>query len=102
MISTLMVITSMAMFAFPKQLRGNRIPAPHEQIDSIDTHKSTTKAEQQQSEMQQPDDDAPPQLKGMKFLSSCLFSLFRSSYPGYYHVFFLISIQIFRRRLKSI
>lgn len=56
------------MFAFPKQLRGNRIPAPHEQIDSIDTHKSSAKIEQQQQQqqqpLQQPDDEAPPQLKG--------------------------------------
>lgn len=65
MISTLMIITSLAMFAFPKQLRGNRIPAPHEQIDSIDAHKSTTKVEQQQ---QQVEEDAPPQLKGMNFV----------------------------------
>lgn len=62
-----MIITSMAMFAFPKQLRGNRIPAPHEQIDSIDAHKSSTKMEQQQQLQQQPDEDTPPQLKGIKF-----------------------------------
>lgn len=68
MISTLMIITSIAMLAFPKQLRGNRIPAPHEQIDSIDAHKSTAKVEQQQQlqpHHQQLDDEAPPRLKGI-------------------------------------
>lgn len=67
MISTLMIITSIAMLAFPKQLRGNRIPAPHEQIDSIDAHKSSAKVEQQQplQQHQQLDDEAPPRLKGI-------------------------------------
>lgn len=70
MISTLMIITSMAMLAFPKQLRGNRIPAPHEQIDSIDAHKSTAKVEQQQQQHhQQLDDEAPPRLKGISINS---------------------------------
>lgn len=74
MISSLMIITSLAMFAFPKQLRGNRIPAPHEQIDSIDAHKSSTKMEQQQQLQQQPDEDAPPTLKGINsaFFVSCM------------------------------
>lgn len=56
MISSLMIITSLAMLAFPKQLRGNRIPAPH-QVDSIDVHKPVTK-------MEQPEEESVPQLKG--------------------------------------
>lgn len=80
MISTLMIITSIAMLAFPKQLRGNRIPAPHEQIDSIDAHKSTAKVEQQQQLQQHQllDDEAPPRLKGILII--LFFStFFRSS-----------------------
>lgn len=57
MISTLMIITSMAMLAFPKQLRGNRIPAPH-QVESIDAHKTAPRVEQQ------PEEESIPQLKG--------------------------------------
>lgn len=62
MISSLMIITSIAMLAFPKTLRGNRIPAPH-QVDSIDAHKSvqTTKVEPQEEE-------SIPQLKGIPSL----------------------------------
>ncbi|XP_031619766.1 solute carrier organic anion transporter family member 74D isoform X2 [Contarinia nasturtii] len=55
MISSLMIITSLAMLAFPKQLRGNRIPAPH-QVDSIDVHKTINKIEQ-------PEEESKPQLK---------------------------------------
>lgn len=57
MISSLMIVTSLAMLAFPKQLRGNRIPAPH-QIESIDAHKPAPKTEQ-------PEEDTAPQLKGI-------------------------------------
>lgn len=58
MISSLMLVTAMAMFAFPKQLRGNRIPAPN-QIESIDAHKPDPKTKQ-------PDEEDPvPQLKGL-------------------------------------
>lgn len=56
MISSLMIITSLAMLAFPRQLRGNRIPAPH-QIESIDAHKTAPKLEQ-------PEEESIPQLKG--------------------------------------
>lgn len=57
MISSLMIITSLAMLAFPKQLRGNRIPAPN-QVDSIDAHKTTPKTDQ-------PEEESVPQLKGL-------------------------------------
>lgn len=30
MISSLMILTALAMFAFPKHLRGHRIPSPHQ------------------------------------------------------------------------
>lgn len=60
MISSLMIITSVAMLAFPKQLRGNRIPAPH-QVESIDAHKAAPKVEQQ------PEEESIPQLKGKPF-----------------------------------
>lgn len=70
MISSLMIVTSLAMFAFPKQLRGNRIPAPH-QIESIDAHKPVPKTEQST-------EDTAPQLKGIhrssvqfNFIKSC-------------------------------
>lgn len=53
MISILMIITSLAMFAFPKQLRGNRIPSPHQAIDS---HKKSPPPIEEE--------DAKPQLKG--------------------------------------
>lgn len=65
MISTLMIITSTAMLAFPKQLRGNRIPAPH-QVESIDAHKTAPKVEQQ------PEEESVPQLKGGYFMR-CVF-----------------------------
>lgn len=55
MISGLMIITSIAMLAFPKQLRGNRIPSPH-QVESIDAHKATPKEDKLEEER--------PQLKG--------------------------------------
>lgn len=54
MISVLMIITSLAMFAFPKQLRGNRIPSPHQAIDA----KKKPPAEVEE-------EDVKPQLKGM-------------------------------------
>lgn len=60
MISSLMIIASLAMFAFPKQLRGNRIPAPH-QIDAIDGHKAAPKIE--------PEEESIPQLKGMHVIT---------------------------------
>lgn len=56
MISSLMIVTALAMLAFPKQLRGNRIPAPH-QIETIDGHKSAPKTEL-------PEEESIPQLKG--------------------------------------
>lgn len=73
MISTLMIFTSLAMLAFPKQLRGNRIPAPY-QIESMDAHKPIQKLEEEEEETK-------PQLKGMhiydfsfKLLLSYIFS----------------------------
>lgn len=65
MISSLMIVTSLAMLAFPKQLRGNRIPAPH-QVDAIDAHKTAPKAEQQEEE-------SVPTLKGRHFEIIILF-----------------------------
>lgn len=65
MISGLMIITSLAMFAFPKQLRGNRIPSPHQ---SIDPHKQESKVEEE---------DVKPQLKGKNgasYLSQSVFN----------------------------
>lgn len=56
MISSLMIVTSLAMLAFPKQLRGNRIPAPH-QVDAIDAHKTAPKTDQ-------PEEESVPTLKG--------------------------------------
>lgn len=61
MISSLMIVTSLAMLAFPKTLRGNRIPAPH-RVDSIDAHKSVAKVEPQEEE-------SVPQLKGVQQLN---------------------------------
>lgn len=55
MISVLMMITSVAMLAFPKQLRGNRIPSPH-QVETIDAHKAMQKVEEV---------EVRPQLKGI-------------------------------------
>lgn len=59
MISGLMIITSIAMLAFPKQLRGNRIPSPH-QVESIDAHKVIKKEEKL--------DEERPQLKGTQII----------------------------------
>lgn len=64
MISALMIITSIAMLAFPKQLRGNRIPATH-QVDTIDAHKSAANKLEQQ-----PEEESIPQLKGTFFIRS--------------------------------
>lgn len=50
-----MMITSVAMLAFPKQLRGNRIPSPH-QVETIDAHKPLQKVEEA---------ELRPQLKGI-------------------------------------
>lgn len=51
-----MILTSIAMFAFPKQLRGNRIPSP-QQTKSFDGEKPVVK---------EVEEEAKPQLKGKK------------------------------------
>lgn len=48
-----MGFTSLAMFMFPRNLRGNRIPAP-EKVRAIEAEKK--------SEMRQ--EEAPPKFKG--------------------------------------
>lgn len=58
MISSLMIVTSIAMLAFPKQLRGNRIPAPN-QIETMDAHKAMPKIQKTEEE-----EESKPQLKG--------------------------------------
>lgn len=59
MISSIMIVTSFAMLAFPKQLRGNRIPAPH-QVDAIDAHKTA-----QNAKVEPQEEESIPQLKGV-------------------------------------
>lgn len=59
MISSIMIVTSLAMLAFPKQLRGNRIPAPH-QVDAIDAHKTA-----QNVKVEPQEEESIPQLKGV-------------------------------------
>lgn len=58
----------MAMLAFPKQLRGNRIPAPH-QVESIDAHKTVPNVEQKIEE------ETIPQLKGLLHYQ-CVYFIF--------------------------
>lgn len=53
LISGLMILTSLAMFAFPKHLRGKRI-APPEKMNEAETEKKLEKVEE----------EAKPQLKG--------------------------------------
>lgn len=67
MISALMVVTSLAMFAFPKQLRGNRIPSPHQ---SIDAQKTPTKVEVEEPK---------PKLKGWFSYNRLFFMIERES-----------------------
>lgn len=83
MISSLMIVTSLAMFAFPKQLRGNRIPAPH-QIESIDAHKTAPKLEQPEGELK-------PQLKGTHFSTTFFFFYFFDRCRVIYTFFFSIT-----------
>lgn len=59
MISSLMIVTSIAMLAFPKQLRGNRIPSPH-QVETIDAHKAMPKVQKDDEE-----EELRPTLKGI-------------------------------------
>lgn len=66
MISSLMIVTSLAMFTFPKQLRGNRIPAPH-QIESIDAHKPTPKTDQPEEDVQAPRMKGPIDFRRILF-----------------------------------
>lgn len=41
-----MIVSAIAMFGFPKQLRGNRIPSPH-QVSTIETEKSMARSVQE-------------------------------------------------------
>lgn len=74
MISSLMIITSMAMFTFPKHLKGSRIPAPGK-IQEIEAEKKLKK--------QVEEEESKPQLKGLQtnIFSHLLTGLFRSSFP---------------------
>lgn len=38
-----MIVSAIAMFGFPKQLRGNRIPSPH-QVSTIETEKTMARS----------------------------------------------------------
>lgn len=64
LISSLMIISAMAMFAFPKQLRGNRIPSPH-QVATIETEKPAARVIQEE--------EVKPHIRGT-FSSSILHS----------------------------
>lgn len=53
LISSLMIVTSAAMFTFPKHLKGNRIPPP-EKVREMEAQKKLGKHEE----------ESKPQLKG--------------------------------------
>lgn len=53
LISSLMIMASLAMFTFPKNLKGNRIPAPMKM-----------RAIEEAKKLEKRDEDAKPRLKG--------------------------------------
>lgn len=55
LISSLMALTSLAMFSFPKHLKGNRIPPPMK-LRAIEAQKKQNKQEEEPK---------TPQLKGL-------------------------------------
>lgn len=55
LISSLMIMASLAMFTFPKNLKGNRIPAPMKM-----------RAIEEAKKLEKRDEDAKPRLKGKK------------------------------------
>lgn len=54
-----MIVSAMAMFAFPKQLRGNRIPSPR-QVSTIETEKSIPRVLEEK--------EVKPNIRGVIFV----------------------------------